>query len=123
MERNGRGRLKEVVPAVGGTLAKAVATIALYGTVILAIYALTMWVNDSGGGGGGAREAQPVLQDAPSRSDGPHAMRAEAFAAGADMDCVGNDGDGPRYVEGPMRVGSRDPYELDGDGDGVGCDD
>jgi resuscitation-promoting factor RpfB len=39
-----------------------------------------------------------------------------------DYDCIGNDGDGPRYVSEPVGVTGADPFGLDRDGDGVGCD-
>ena len=39
-----------------------------------------------------------------------------------DYDCIGGSGDGPRYT-GPVRVLGDDQYDLDRDGDGVGCDD
>lgn len=41
---------------------------------------------------------------------------------GLDFDCHG--GDGPRYVPGPVFIDHifGDPYELDRDGDGVGCE-
>jgi hypothetical protein len=41
---------------------------------------------------------------------------------GPDVDCAGGSGDGPRYVNGPVYVNGSDPYELDGNGDGVGCE-
>ena len=31
-------------------------------------------------------------------------------------------GDGPPYVEGPVSVTGSDPYDLDSDGNGVGCE-
>lgn len=40
---------------------------------------------------------------------------------GPDVDCAGGSGNGPRYVKGPIRVTGSDPYGLDRDGDGVGC--
>lgn len=40
----------------------------------------------------------------------------------SDVDCAGNDGNGPAYVEGPVRVTGDDIYDLDRDGDGIGCD-
>jgi hypothetical protein len=40
----------------------------------------------------------------------------------SDVDCAGGSGDGPGYVEGPVRVVDSDIYDLDRDGDGVGCD-
>jgi hypothetical protein len=41
---------------------------------------------------------------------------------GPDVDCAGGSGDGPRYVEGPIRVTGSDPYGLDRDRDGIGCE-
>jgi len=40
---------------------------------------------------------------------------------GPDVDCAGGSGDGPRYVQGPVYVTGSDPYGLDRDGNGVGC--
>ena len=40
----------------------------------------------------------------------------------SDVDCVGGSGNGPAYVEGPVRVIGRDIYGLDFDGDGIGCE-
>lgn len=40
----------------------------------------------------------------------------------SDVDCAGGGGDGPAYVRGPVRVVGQDIYDLDRDGDGVGCD-
>ncbi|HYI99550.1 MAG TPA: hypothetical protein VEX36_07745 [Thermoleophilaceae bacterium] len=42
---------------------------------------------------------------------------------GPDVDCAGGSGNGPRYVDGPVSVSGSDPYDLDGNGDGVGCED
>jgi hypothetical protein len=39
----------------------------------------------------------------------------------SDYDCDG-EGDGPEYVTGPIRVTGDDPFDLDPDGDGYGCD-
>jgi len=43
---------------------------------------------------------------------------------GSDVDCAGGSGNGPRYVDGPVSVdpGSSDPYDLDSDNDGTGCE-
>ncbi|WP_106410133.1 excalibur domain-containing protein [Pseudofrankia saprophytica] len=38
-----------------------------------------------------------------------------------DYDCAGGSGNGPNYVRGPVRVLAPDPFGLDADGDGVGC--
>jgi len=59
---------------------------------------------DDGGGGGDCQGYDPCIPP------------------GGDVDCAGGSGDGPRYVEGPVEVTGSDPYDLDRDGDGVGCD-
>jgi hypothetical protein len=43
---------------------------------------------------------------------------------GGDVDCEGGDGNGPRYIQGPVRVDPAhgDPYRLDPDGDGIACE-
>jgi endonuclease YncB( thermonuclease family) len=41
---------------------------------------------------------------------------------GPDVDCEGGSGNGPRYT-GPVTVTGSDPYGLDSDGDGLGCED
>jgi len=40
----------------------------------------------------------------------------------SDVDCAGGSGNGPAYVDGPVQVIGVDIYDLDRDGDGVGCD-
>lgn len=40
----------------------------------------------------------------------------------ADYDCAGGSGNGPNYIRGPIRVLPPDPYDLDRDGDGIGCE-
>ena len=40
---------------------------------------------------------------------------------GPDVDCAGGSGNGPRYVQGPIQVSGSDPYRLDGNNDGIGC--
>jgi resuscitation-promoting factor RpfB len=40
----------------------------------------------------------------------------------SDVDCAGGSGNGPSYVDGPVRVVGDDIYGLDRDGDGIGCD-
>jgi hypothetical protein len=39
-----------------------------------------------------------------------------------DYDCQGGPGNGPRYVDGPIRVRPPDRFDLDSDGDGLGCE-
>ena len=43
-------------------------------------------------------------------------------AAVEDYDCAGGSGNGPEYVEGPIRVRPPDPFDLDREGDGWGCE-
>jgi hypothetical protein len=40
----------------------------------------------------------------------------------SDVDCAGGSGNGPEYVDGPVKVVGTDVYDLDRDGDGIGCD-
>jgi len=40
----------------------------------------------------------------------------------SDYDCAGGSGNGPLYIEGPFQVVGPDKFDLDGDGDGVGCE-
>ena len=58
----------------------------------------------------------------------PPAQQCDPNYAGAcvpiasDVDCAGGTGNGPAYVKGPVRVIGRDIYDLDSDGDGIGCE-
>lgn len=40
----------------------------------------------------------------------------------SDVDCAGGTGNGPAYVQGPIRVIGTDIYDLDRDGDGIACE-
>lgn len=40
----------------------------------------------------------------------------------SDADCAGGSGNGPAYVQGPVRVVGPDDYGLDRDGDGIACE-
>jgi hypothetical protein len=40
----------------------------------------------------------------------------------SDYDCSGGGGNGPRYANGPVQVYGSDPYGLDRDNDGIGCE-
>jgi resuscitation-promoting factor RpfB len=40
----------------------------------------------------------------------------------SDVDCAGGSGDGPAYVQGPVTVIGDDIYDLDRDGNGIGCE-
>jgi hypothetical protein len=39
-----------------------------------------------------------------------------------DYDCAGGSGNGPNYVSGPILVVGPDEFDLDRDGDGIGCE-
>jgi cytoskeletal protein RodZ len=39
-----------------------------------------------------------------------------------DYDCASGKGNGPNYVDGPITVLPPDPFDLDGNGDGIGCE-
>jgi hypothetical protein len=43
------------------------------------------------------------------------------LAPASDYDCSGGTGDGPEY-SGQVSVSGSDPYDLDADGDGIGCE-
>lgn len=40
----------------------------------------------------------------------------------SDVDCAGGKGNGPEYVQGPIRVIGQDIYQLDDDDDGKACE-
>ena len=46
----------------------------------------------------------------------------ECVPIASDADCASGSGNGPVYVRGPVRVVGPDEYDLDRDGDGVGCE-
>ncbi len=39
-----------------------------------------------------------------------------------DYDCAGGSGNGPNYIAGPFQVVGNDEFDLDRDGDGIGCE-
>jgi hypothetical protein len=59
----------------------------------------------------------PVTTTAPAC----HPSYTPCLAPTGDWDCVGGGGDGPNFVQGTVEVHETDPYELDDDGDGIGC--
>ena len=40
----------------------------------------------------------------------------------SDVDCAGKGGNGPAYVQGPVKVIGKDIYGLDRDGNGIACE-
>jgi len=72
----------------------------------------------------------PSPPPAPGPSPGPDQMPTSepctpgydpCLAPASDYDCAGGSGDGPAYT-GYVRVTGSDPYDLDRDGDGAGCE-
>lgn len=61
----------------------------------------------TGGGGGGGACTPGYSPSLPPASD---------------YDCAGGSGNGPEYVYGTVIVTGSDPYGLDADNDGVGCE-
>ncbi|HEV7252134.1 MAG TPA: hypothetical protein VGN97_03415 [Mesorhizobium sp.] len=52
----------------------------------------------------------------------PNYESSPCVPVASDVDCAGGRGNGPEYVRGPVIVIGDDVYDLDRDGDGVGCD-
>jgi hypothetical protein len=50
-----------------------------------------------------------------------HTRLQPVHSARPDVDCAGGSGNGPRYVNGPVYVTGPDIYDLDRDGNGIGC--
>jgi hypothetical protein len=62
----------------------------------------------------------PIPQE-PSSSCDPNYSGA-CVPIASDVDCAGGSGNGPAYVSGPVTVVGDDIYDLDRDGNGVGCE-
>jgi hypothetical protein len=63
----------------------------------------------------------------PARGDSHRAQRCDpnydpCVPIDSDVDCEGGGGNGPSYVQGPVRVIGADLYGLDRDHDGEGCE-
>jgi hypothetical protein len=71
----------------------------------------------------------PTTRSAPRTTRAPAGNCDPAYPGSClhdgigDYDCAGGSGNGPNYVSGPIQVRSPDPFDLDRDGDGVGCED
>jgi hypothetical protein len=64
----------------------------------------------------------PPPPTTPSRSCHPSYEGACLDPTASDYDCAGGSGNGPKYVQGPVRVRPPDPFDLDADDDGLGCE-
>jgi hypothetical protein len=67
-------------------------------------------IESGGAAGEGAANYEPSYPDV--------CLDADA----SDYDCVQGTGDGPQYVSRPITVTGSDPYDLDRDGNGIGCE-
>ena len=65
--------------------------------------------------------AAPAPKPAPSNCDPSYPDVCLKDGIG-DYDCSSGRGNGPNYVTGPLRVEGADPFGLDADGNGVGCE-
>jgi hypothetical protein len=66
--------------------------------------------------------APPPPTTAPQRDCHPSYPDVCLDPDAVDYDCAGGSGNGPAYVEGPVRVLPPDPFDLDREGDGWGCE-
>jgi PASTA domain len=64
----------------------------------------------------------PPPPTAPSGNCDPSYPGACLDPTAEDYDCAGGSGNGPRYVQGPVQVRPPDPFGLDSDSDGIGCE-
>jgi outer membrane biosynthesis protein TonB len=64
----------------------------------------------------------PTPTQAPSVNCHPSYPDVCIPIGSADYDCAGGSGNGPNYISGPIRVLPPDPYDLDRDGNGWGCE-
>jgi hypothetical protein len=71
-----------------------------------------------------APEPAPVAEPEPgSESSGCDPNYSGCVPIASDVDCEGGSGNGPAYVEGPVRIIGKDIYRLDGGGEpGIGCE-
>ena len=68
-----------------------------------------------------AHVVRPVVST-PSQTQSCTPGYSPCLAPASDYDCAGGSGNGPKYVYGVERVTGADPYDLDADGDGYGCE-
>lgn len=63
-----------------------------------------------------------VAPAAPAAPSGCDPNYSGCVPIASDVDCAGGSGNGPAYVQGPVRVLGSDIYGLDRDSDGIGCE-
>jgi len=64
----------------------------------------------------------PPPPTTPARNYHPSYEGACLDPTASDYDCAGGSGNGPKYVQGPVKVRPPDPFDLDADADGLGCE-
>ena len=72
-------------------------------------------------------EPTPKATPKPTPKPTPKASKCDPNYSGcvpiaSDVDCAGGSGNGPAYVQGPVRVTGSDIYQLDSDHDGLACE-
>jgi len=65
---------------------------------------------------------KPAPKPEPKPEPACHPNYGGCVPVASDVDCAGGSGNGPAYVQGPVRVIGADVYDLDRDGDGTACD-
>jgi resuscitation-promoting factor RpfB len=82
-------------------------------------------ISQSPDAGTSARPGRPVslvtAKPAPQPSNNCTPGYSPCLPRASDYDCAGGTGDGPEYT-GTVRVTGSDPYGLDDDNDGIGCE-
>ena len=82
-------------------------------------------ISQSPDGGTSARPGRTVslvtAKPAPKPTSNCTAGYSPCLPPASDYDCAGGSGDGPKYT-GRVTVTGSDPYDLDSDTDGVGCE-
>ncbi len=70
-----------------------------------------------------APKPKPAPTAAPAPSTCDPSYRGQCLKDGiGDYDCSSGRGDGPNYVYGTVQVVGSDPFDLDRDNDGIGCE-
>jgi hypothetical protein len=70
----------------------------------------------------GTYVAPPPPRPAPRASSTCDPNYSGCVPIASDVDCAGGSGNGPAYVNGPVRVVGVDIYDLDRDGNGFACE-
>jgi hypothetical protein len=65
---------------------------------------------------------QPKPRPKPASSSCDPNYAGACVPIASDVDCAGRSGDGPEYVQGPVRVTGDDVYDLNRDDDDIACD-